>query len=134
MHYLQGYKQVSYIRQCQAWAFLFLSIFIWSLLCIFFQLFKNSLNYSWIVLIFFKKIIAGHPESDCRIFKSTISLELNDEIVWFFVCLYKFVIYDSWLKFFWMEWAWSNMGLDAWHSKIGCISRTNRWNKLIFAW
>ena len=61
MHHLQGYKQVSYIRPCQAWALLFLSIFMWSLLCIFFffffQLFKNSLNYSWIVLIFFKKLL-----------------------------------------------------------------------------
>ena len=32
-------------------------------------------------------------QSDCRIFKSTISLESTDEIAWFFASLYK--IYES---------------------------------------
>ena len=36
--------------------------------------------------------------SDCRIFKSTISLEQNDEKVWFFACWYNFVEIKSWLK------------------------------------
>ena len=37
-------------------------------------------------------------QSDCRIFKSTISLEDNDEKVWLFACWYKFIKMESWLK------------------------------------
>ena len=37
-------------------------------------------------------------QSDCRIFKSTISLEQNGEKVWFFACWYKFIEIKSWLK------------------------------------
>ena len=33
----------------------------------------------------------AHGQSDCRIFKSTISLEQNDEKDWFFACWYKFI-------------------------------------------
>ena len=36
--------------------------------------------------------------SDCKIFKSTISLKQNDEKVWFFACWYNFVEIKSWLK------------------------------------
>ena len=36
-------------------------------------------------------------QSDYRIFKSTTSLEQNDE-VWFFTCLYSFIEIKSWLK------------------------------------
>ena len=32
------------------------------------------------------------------IFKSTISLELNDEKAWFFACSYRFMEINSWLK------------------------------------
>ena len=48
-------------------------------------------------------------QSDYRIFKSTISLEQNDEKVWFF-----HVGKDSWnIEVDWklMGWAWSKMGL-----------------------
>lgn len=38
--------------------------------------------------------------SDCKIFKSAISQEQNDEIVWFFSCQYKFMQMKGWLKFF----------------------------------
>ena len=31
-------------------------------------------------------------------FKSTLSLEQNDEVVWFFACWYKFLEIKSWLK------------------------------------
>ena len=37
-------------------------------------------------------------QSDCRIFKSNISLKQNDEKVWFFACWYKFTEIKSWLK------------------------------------
>ena len=35
-------------------------------------------------------------QSECRIPKSTISLELSDEISWFFACCYKFMEIKSW--------------------------------------
>ena len=37
-------------------------------------------------------------KSDCRIFKSTISLEENDEKAWFFACWYIFIEIRSSLK------------------------------------
>ena len=37
-------------------------------------------------------------QSDCRIFKSTISPEQRDEIVWFLAYWYKFIEMKSWLK------------------------------------
>ena len=37
-------------------------------------------------------------QSDCRIFKSTITLEQNNEKAWFFVCLYKFIEIKGWLE------------------------------------
>ena len=37
-------------------------------------------------------------QSDCRIFKSNISLEQNDEKAWFFACWYKFIEIKSWLE------------------------------------
>ena len=37
----------------------------------------------------------------CRIFKSNVSLEQNDEVAWFFACLYKFMEIKSWLKNIW---------------------------------
>ena len=40
----------------------------------------------------------GLSHSDCRIFKSTISLEQNDEKAWFFACWYKLIEIKSWLK------------------------------------
>ena len=42
-------------------------------------------------------------ESDCRIFKSTISLGQNDATAWFFVWWYKFIKIKKWLK---------NIGVD----------------------
>ena len=37
-------------------------------------------------------------QSDCRIFKSTVSLEQNDEKAWFFTCWCRFVEIKSWSK------------------------------------
>ena len=36
-------------------------------------------------------------QSDCRIFKSTLSLQQNDEKAWFFVFWYIFMEIKSWL-------------------------------------
>ena len=38
-------------------------------------------------------------QSDCRIFKSIISLEKRDEKVWIFACWCKFIKIKSWLKY-----------------------------------
>ena len=40
----------------------------------------------------------GLGQSDCRIFKSTRSLEQSNEKAWFFACWYKFMEIKSWLK------------------------------------
>ena len=37
----------------------------------------------------------------CRIFKSNVSLEQNDEVAWFFACWYKIMEFKSWLKNIW---------------------------------
>ena len=37
-------------------------------------------------------------QSDCKIFKSPISLEKNDEKNWFFACWYKFIEVKRWLE------------------------------------
>ena len=37
-------------------------------------------------------------QSDCRIFKSAISLEQNDEQAWFCACCYRFIEINSWYK------------------------------------
>ena len=37
-------------------------------------------------------------QSDCSIFKLTISLEQNDEKAWFFACWCRFIEIKSWLK------------------------------------
>ena len=69
-------------------------------------------------------------QSDYKIFKSTISLEKNDETAWFFTCWYRFMEIRIWLK---------NIGVGM--VKNGCshsvlktlkMSRKNEWNKLIF--
>ena len=72
-------------------------------------------------------------QSDCSIFKSTISLEHIDEIAWFDACWYKFMETESWLE---------NIGvglvkkwlLPLWLEdfKIGSISRRNYGINYIF--
>ena len=42
-------------------------------------------------------------QSDCRIFKSTISPEQIDESTSLFACWYKFTKIKSWLEFFWLS-------------------------------
>ena len=44
-------------------------------------------------------------KSDYRIFKSTVSVEENDEKAWFFACWYKFMEIKSWSK----NTVWSKM-------------------------
>ena len=50
----------------------------------------------------------AHGQSYCRLFKSNISLEQNDEIVWFYAC--------------WCD------------SKIGCISKNQKWVWPLKSW
>ena len=73
---------------------------------------------------------------DCKIFQSAIwaiFLGWNDELVWYFVCRYKFMDIEISLNNIWVcmvkKWVWS---LCSQESKIGCISRRNWWNQLIF--
>ena len=40
----------------------------------------------------------GLGQSDCRIFKLTISSEHKDEKAWFFACWYRLIEIKSWLK------------------------------------
>ena len=40
----------------------------------------------------------AYGRSDCRIFKSTVSLEENDEKARFFACWYRFMEIKSWSK------------------------------------
>ena len=72
-------------------------------------------------------------QSDCKIFKSTISLEQNDEKDWFFACWYRFMENRSWLK---------NIGVCVAKNACGhtvvrtlklavCQGKMN-WNKMIF--
>ena len=71
-------------------------------------------------------------QSDCRIFKSTISLEQNNQKAWFLACWYKFMEIKIWLKIIGgghgQKWVWPVGSQD---SKIGCNSRGKQWNKLI---
>ena len=63
----------------------------------------------------------GLGQSDYRIFKSTISLEQNDEKAW------KLEV--DWII---LGWAWWKMGVSTQDSKTGCMPRINEWYKLIF--
>ena len=72
-------------------------------------------------------------QSDCRIFKSTMYTEQNDQINWCSACQCKFKKNKSWLKSFLCS--CSKTGYDqSGHRtlKIGCMSKINRLNKLIF--
>ena len=61
---------------------------------------------------------------DLRILKFTVSLQQNDEIVWFLACSkrkIKFIKIESLLKNFWVDmvmWVWAPWTQD---SNIGCI-------------
>ena len=71
-------------------------------------------------------------QSDCRIFKSTLSLEQNDEKAFFFAFWYRHMelkINQKILGGHRQKWEWS---LWSQISKIGCISRRNSLNKPVF--
>ena len=65
--------------------------------------------------------------------KLILSPEWADGINWFFACGHKFKQTKRWLKNFVVshgqKWVWPVWWPD---SKIDCIWRMNRWNKLIF--
>ena len=67
-------------------------------------------------------------QSDCRIFKSTVSQEQIYEIAWFSACLYKF------MKLKVLGEHGQKLSCPLWlrYSNVGCFLRVSRWNKLIF--
>ena len=75
----------------------------------------------------------GQPDC-CNILKSTIYLETNDKIPWVFVCWYKYIEFNSWLKHFWVYFVKNGCG----HSGCGSqkLAVSQEWNdgmKLFFA-
>ena len=54
--------------------------------------------------------------SDCKISKSTISLEQIYENVWFFACWYKFIEIKSWLQNNGMEMVINGCSLSGWRN------------------
>ena len=58
-------------------------------------------------------------QSDCSIFKLTLSLEQNDEKAWFLACCCRFIEIKSWLK---------NIGVGLVKNECG----HSQWSKLIF--
>ena len=71
--------------------------------------------------------------SDRSFYRSSLSPEQIDEIAWLFVMsmpIHKNLkIISNFLGRHSQEWLWPFQSRE---SKIGCISRMNRWNKLIF--
>ena len=95
----------------------------WAKYRVFLNLKKNLvINFQWICSIMKVFIICCVPQemlylgkmlflgyrpnalsqSDCRIFKSTVSPEQIVETASFLACWYKFTKIKSWLKFFWL--------------------------------
>ena len=72
----------------------------------------------------------------CQLCDRTLKLILSDEwkdlINWFFACWYRFTKIKSWSKIYWVGMVKNDWPVRAWDSKIGCISKMSRWNKLIF--
>ena len=68
-----------------------------------------------------------------RTLKLIVAAEWTDEINWIFACWYRFTKIESLSKVFFGEfgqkWVWPVCWQD---SKIGYISKMNRWNKLTF--
>ena len=75
----------------------------------------------------------GLSQSDCRIFKSTISHEINRWNSLILCMLIQIQKNDKLIENLVVEhskkWVWSIWSLG---SKFSCISRMNRWNELIF--
>ena len=67
---------------------------------------KNLVPGIWVKMLLPNQITG---QSDYRIFKSSISIEQNEEKTWFFACWYRFMGNRSWLK---------NIGVDM--VKNGC--------------
>ena len=64
----------------------------------------------------------------------TVIEEWTDGINWFFACWYMITRIESCSKILWVcicqKWVWP---VWPWDSKIDCISKMNRWNKVIFS-
>ena len=89
-------------------------------------------EYKWIPNFDEKYCKLGQP--DCSVLKSTIFLEKNDEISWFFVCWYKYIKINSWLENFWVNFVKNGCGQSGHGSQKLAVSQ--EWNdgmKPIFA-
>ena len=74
-------------------------------------------------------------QSDCRIFKLIIFPEHKDEKAWLFACWYRLMDIKSWLENIGVSMVKNgcgHSGLKTLYLKIGCISKRNQWNKLVF--
>ena len=106
---------------------------IWLLICLFLNLDHNQSLY-YLLLSCINPMSGKNlfPEtrknvtsqSDLRILKFTVSIQQNDEIVWFLACSkwkIKFIKIESLLKNFWVgmvKWVWAPWTRG---SNIGCI-------------
>ena len=89
---------------------------------------------SWLKFFWLGMVKNGCDQPGLWTLKLTVSEEWIDVINWFFACWYKFFQIKRWLSILgggncqkWVLPVWSR------DSKIDCISKMNRWNKLIFA-
>ena len=84
-------------------------------------------SHTWKKSVFRDRGQYALDQSDCSIFKLTISLEQNDEKAWFFAYWCRFLEIKSWLKNIGVnigqKWVWSLWSQD---TKTGCISRRNQ--------
>ena len=117
---------------------------------VFFNLKKNLvINFHWICSIMKIYIISCVPaqilycekscswdigqnifsQSDCRIYKSTISPEQIGETASFFACRYKFTKLKVDQKIFWLTMVKNGFGQSGlWTLEFDCIWRMNRWH------
>ena len=88
---------------------------------------------SWLNIFWLGMVKNGCCEFGLWTLKLTLFEEWTDGINWFFACCYKFMQIRMCLKIFGVgmvkKWLWQ---VWSWYSEIDCISKMNRWNKLIF--
>ena len=87
----------------------------------------------WLKLFGVSMAKNGCGQSGDRTLKLTVSDEWADGINWFFPCWYTITKNKSWSNFLWVGICQKLvLPVWSWDSKIHCISKMNRWNKVIF--
>ena len=71
-------------------------------------------------------------QSDCRIFKLTISPEHKNEKAGFFACWYRLMKIKSWLKNIGVHMVSNGCGHSGLMALKLAVSKSNYWNKLFF--